>query len=67
MVIGIACAVFASLSEVAAADNAMSKSQFRAKCSTCHGPDGAGSPFGDALSNAEIHSQVVYIRRFRTT
>lgn len=51
--IGIACVVFASLSAVADADNATGKTQFRG--------------VGDALSNAEIHSLVVYIRGFRAT
>lgn len=52
--------MFAIPTALFAADNSPAQSNFRARCATCHGPDGhANTPVGKSLHAADLHSAAV--------
>src|ERR1700693_5525497 len=52
--------VVPSFVTVSAEDTAADASLFKAKCSTCHGPDGSGNtPVGKSLQSADLRSPEV--------
>lgn len=52
--------VVPSFVTVSAEDTAAGASVFKAKCSTCHGPDGSGNtPVGKSLQTADLRSSEV--------
>jgi cytochrome c6 len=54
--VGLAAVAFAIASPAARADDAAT---YKAKCATCHGADGSGSPVGKKLGSHDFRSDEV--------
>jgi mono/diheme cytochrome c family protein len=60
LVAALLLVVVPSFVPVRAEDTAAGASVFKAKCSTCHGPDGSGNtPVGKSLQTADLRSPEV--------
>jgi mono/diheme cytochrome c family protein len=60
LVAALLLVVVPSFVTVRAEDTAAGASVFKAKCSTCHGPDGSGNtPVGKSLQTADLRSPEV--------
>ena len=60
LVAALLLVVVPSFVAVRAEDTAAGASVFKAKCSTCHGPDGSGNtPVGKSLQTADLRSPEV--------
>ena len=60
LVAALLLVVMPSFVAVRAEDTAAGASVFKAKCSTCHGPDGSGNtPVGKSLQTADLRSPEV--------
>jgi mono/diheme cytochrome c family protein len=60
LVAALLLVVVPSFVTVGAEDTAAGASVFKAKCSTCHGPDGSGNtPVGKSLQTADLRSPEV--------